>query len=957
MNGASTSATKQLAAATTLLALSVLALSAVLLSGKLSSDGQGKDRQLKMPRVENGNQRTPPGYEDCQEDCRRVGQEHQAMDGKQRHEESDVMESIELPTSPRSLPPLRRNPSAASSETVVPKEKASLLSNEPHPAMGRIHPAQVGNPSSVLNDPPGVQRLPLDDGRQVEMLIHNISHKDMVLALSKTLPGGPKREDWYTNEHTGTVQDYIALARPKFSLYKPASELVHNKLLAMQAEGRFPRNADFPVYKRGEEYKTGAPGSANVAEGRRMLSVGFDFSEDPILVSDLSGFQIRSSDLGKLGLVTPFEGVIGRRDSAGGLLKGGPEVGFLRGRMGQNTYIMGVFFPLLSVLIPKWKEQLLDSSDGNCKKTIVLVSGVGQPRDQDKDPSLEESNSTEATSMLMETFLSQHHSDINVIRLHSSTNIFRYDENMRFVQGELLPLVNAQRCKMAEAHGGDWQDMMHITMSFADGSPARISSINAALRPYRPSYIHIWELKTFWKEARICEDDVEVHTFEDIDMLPPVPPSEVDDNCAMVITEMKRLQEDFEQIQHAGLGNDLASFWLRKTKKPVLAVLLVQKLGEEPKVYRGTNMEVSMPTGSLCAERNVIGSALAADLTLLRRDIKIVAVLGMTLDRSGKDGVGPGAGSGAGGPGAPSLASSHAPTPLQTPLVSPSITPRKPLPQASFNMRNNMPDKQRLEGVRQALFAIATAGEKNVAWGTRAVPKPHGDYSSMNGSGDVGMPLEGGVSEFNNHNNNNDSSINIRYDDSKAGGTGHDEGPKEGQDEAKDNPSPLRGQSDSDQRCRLGAGEGKRERAHSRWKNHRYRSESCADELLHVAEGGATGEGPASATGDQLARSRSFDLGVGVGFMPEGGDLPVKRVHLRRTKLVRSLTIRNGVNRGRGSVVSRVQVQPSSMNPLKPCGACMEWLKKIAEVNPDFKVLTFTDSNCSGVYVEDVSHI
>lgn len=34
-----------------------------------------------------------------------------------------------------------------------------------------------------------------------------------------------------------------------------------------------------------------------------------------------------------------------------------------------------------------------------------------------------------------------------------------------------------------------------------------------------------------------------------------------------------------------------------------------------------------MPTGSLCAERNVIGSALSADLSLLRGDIKAVAVL------------------------------------------------------------------------------------------------------------------------------------------------------------------------------------------------------------------------------------------------------------------------------------------------------------------------------------------
>ena len=45
----------------------------------------------------------------------------------------------------------------------------------------------------------------------------------------------------------------------------------------------------------------------------------------------------------------------------------------------------------------------------------------------------------------------------------------------------------------------------------------------------------------------------------------------------------------------------------------VLAVLLVVKDppvegGEgERRLYCGTNMEVSMPTGSLCAERNAIG--------------------------------------------------------------------------------------------------------------------------------------------------------------------------------------------------------------------------------------------------------------------------------------------------------------------------------------------------------------
>lgn len=44
----------------------------------------------------------------------------------------------------------------------------------------------------------------------------------------------------------------------------------------------------------------------------------------------------------------------------------------------------------------------------------------------------------------------------------------------------------------------------------------------------------------------------------------------------------------------------------------------------------------------------------------------------------------------------------------------------------------------------------------------------------------------------------------------------------------------------------------------------------------------------------------------------------------------------------------------SDMNPLKPCGACNEWLKKIAEVNPCFSVITFTDELCEGVYVQEI---
>ena len=44
----------------------------------------------------------------------------------------------------------------------------------------------------------------------------------------------------------------------------------------------------------------------------------------------------------------------------------------------------------------------------------------------------------------------------------------------------------------------------------------------------------------------------------------------------------------------------------------------------------------------------------------------------------------------------------------------------------------------------------------------------------------------------------------------------------------------------------------------------------------------------------------------------------------------------------------------SCLNPLRPCGACKEWLNKIAEVNPGFRVLMFSDVTCDEVYVKEV---
>lgn len=46
---------------------------------------------------------------------------------------------------------------------------------------------------------------------------------------------------------------------------------------------------------------------------------------------------------------------------------------------------------------------------------------------------------------------------------------------------------------------------------------------------------------------------------------------------------------------------------------------------------------------------------------------------------------------------------------------------------------------------------------------------------------------------------------------------------------------------------------------------------------------------------------------------------------------------------------------PIGQNPMSPCGSCLEWLKKVAEVNPDFRVFTFTDVSCNQVFIKNVT--
>jgi hypothetical protein len=465
-----------------------------------------------------------------------------------------------------------------------------------------------------------VVAAPPKNDRYVELLVHNLSHTDLILSLEAPLmhrPDPPSQDDLY------------CLCRARFSAFDTYSKRVLESL----PDDLQSSLISFPRYERSDA----TPRYNIKPEPSKMDKLPIGLSLETSM--NTPALQVSPEELSDLRLR-------------------GRDAPRLSSTKNQASKINAVFFPLLGTLLPRWHAQIAEkyatTDRQKLKKVLILVSGVGTPRNWTHSIS---GNSTQTCASLTERFIHALYPDITVVKIHSDTNIFRYDENIVFTQRELMPCIQSYRDAHAKglpypdelqddnskppstttakaaassSFNTDWRKSFSVTLSFADGSAARNHAIQAAIRSYRPTYFHFWQLKTFWHESKIVDSDVEVHSFEEMETLPAVAATQLTNRFnQLVVEEIKAFRQEMDTILAKGpSSNDINSFWLRKTHKPVLAVLLVQTdPDQEPKLYRGTNMEVSMPTGSLCAERNVIGTALAENPSLKREHLKMIAVL------------------------------------------------------------------------------------------------------------------------------------------------------------------------------------------------------------------------------------------------------------------------------------------------------------------------------------------
>ena len=102
-------------------------------------------------------------------------------------------------------------------------------------------------------------------------------------------------------------------------------------------------------------------------------------------------------------------------------------------------------------------------------------------------------------------------------------------------------------------------------------------------------------------------------------------------NKALLQVTKNELLKYSETINQSVISDQ--TYWIRKSKKVVLAMVCIQVVTPnstnalpELKFVPGINIEVSIATGSICAERNAISTAFSMYPNLQKQDILCIAI-------------------------------------------------------------------------------------------------------------------------------------------------------------------------------------------------------------------------------------------------------------------------------------------------------------------------------------------
>ena len=211
----------------------------------------------------------------------------------------------------------------------------------------------------------------------------------------------------------------------------------------------------------------------------------------------------------------------------------------------------------------------------------------------------------------------------------------------------LLPLEQRLRERallIAQEYGEHWRKALAVHISANTGTTNMIVALTLTFAEWSPMMHLIGAARKALKSTPERPSNLYNANLYQLDSLSDwikVPRGELDQLSGFAVDELRAWRDEFIQqrpIRPPALNaKDEQLFFHRKGLKEVLCVVIVQDPNQRSQddqvgswhAIRGVNLEVSLPTGTLCAERNAIGTALCQFPQLQRGDIKAVAVLSL----------------------------------------------------------------------------------------------------------------------------------------------------------------------------------------------------------------------------------------------------------------------------------------------------------------------------------------
>ena len=377
------------------------------------------------------------------------------------------------------------------------------------------------------------------------VLVLNISHEDVVLQLASSSGGAAS-----SSTTTSSSSSSFTFDRPAFSSFDSVARSVASRLDAVAT--------------------TTAACASIAGDDGRTIAAGFQLSTRMVSLVGSSSVATAAAAAAAAATGVPVE----RKQLHHAARRGGAP----------SSEITAVYFPLVVTALALWLKKTLLSSR-RCRRIVYLISGAGTPSDPNGSS---EGNSTHEASLLIARFIRFVHSELEVHTVDSGAGVFEHAANVRFVNSTLRPQIMAHVERIAaDAAVENWKEHMHLCIALTSGSPARISAITNGLRYFEPDFIHVFRLKTFiyTKMIDLGATSTSFASFADVETSSAVSAALCSEDVQAVAREMLLRRAAVEKVIRE--GSELSSFWLRKTRKPVLAVLVVQKRGGARTFYHG----------------------------------------------------------------------------------------------------------------------------------------------------------------------------------------------------------------------------------------------------------------------------------------------------------------------------------------------------------------------------------